>query len=306
VGEAAPERTRARLAPALAGLAACACGRLQSLPAQPPQTPESFLASQPFVEIGIASRRLVLVQPTSTALVCLLGLVALAAGLRFLRTRGAQRSRLWWGLGLVLWALGTFLAGTSYQAFGYELKCAGRATCAFTSGWEVGYLVVAAWSLDALAVAHAHACAAGARRRRLTACAAVHAAVYSAVVLAGALVPVRALVSFELLVVAVAPWVALFTVTTVRRYLATHDAMAGALAAAWLCLGLVTAAYYAYLVAGIGPELWTRGVWFSENDVLHAGLVAWMLLVALRVAPRVRDEAGQAASAQPSGAAGPR
>lgn len=35
--------------------------------------------------------------------------------------------------------------------------------------------------------------------------------------------------------------------------------------------------------------LWPRGVWFSDNDVLHLGLIAWMGYIARAVIPQVTD-----------------
>jgi hypothetical protein len=54
-------------------------------------------------------------------------------------------------------------------------------------------------------------------------------------------------------------------------------------------LGVTLGAYLLYLVLDITAELWTQGVWFSENDVLHSGLIGWMLYIALVVAKRVVD-----------------
>ena len=64
-----------------------------------------------------------------------------------------------------------------------------------------------------------------------------------------------------------------------------------ALLGAWAWLALTLAAYFGYLMAGITQILWARGVWFSENDVLHIGLIVWMIYLARVVAPRVRDAA---------------
>ena len=74
--------------------------------------------------------------------------MAIGGGLYFFRIRQGQRSRLWWGVALVLWAAGALLAGTSYEAFSYAIKCAGRPACVWTSGWEVAYLVLSgrAWT----------------------------------------------------------------------------------------------------------------------------------------------------------------
>jgi hypothetical protein len=64
-----------------------------------------------------------------------------------------------------------------------------------------------------------------------------------------------------------------------------------ALVGTWLWLGLAVGAYYLYLVLGVTQALWTRGIWFSENDVLHVGLIVWMLFIAVVVAPRLSDMA---------------
>lgn len=281
-----------RLLPGLVGLlAASACGRLDSIPCSPPQTPESWLARQPFVELSLASRSVVLTQPSSTVLIYLLGLLGVTLGLRCLRRRGQQRSRGWWGLGLTLWGLGALLAGTSYQAFSYEIKCAGRVTCAWTSWWEVFYLLLTVGAVDALLVAQAHAGAAGRRRRALVAYAAANAGLYVVVVLAGAFTPVAFLVSFELLVLFTSPSVLLCLGLSAWPQGRARTRLDRTLVGAWLGLIAVLAAYYAYVVLGFTQLLWARGTWFSENDALHAGLVPWMLVMGASVAPRLSDQA---------------
>ena len=141
------------------------CGRLDSIPYHPLQTPETWLTIQPFVTIRLGSGDIILVQPSSTVLVYLLGIVAIGAGLYFWRIRGKHRSRTWWGLALLLWGLGALFAGTSYQAFSYEIKCAGREFCAWTSWWEVLYLMLSVGSVDAMMVAEAYSCTVGKWRK---------------------------------------------------------------------------------------------------------------------------------------------
>ena len=280
-----------RVLPGLALLATAACGRLQTLPASPAQTPESWLANQPWVQLRLGARSLVLIQPSSTALIYLLGLAGLALGLRAWRGRHGQRARAWWGLGLALWGLGALLAGTSYQAFGWEIKCAGRATCAWTSWWEVFYLLLTVAAVDALLVAQAHAGAFGRRRRALLAYAAANAGLYSVVVLAGAFTPAAFPVSFELLVLFAAPSVLLCLGLAGWPQGRSRTRLDRTLVGAWLGLIAALAAYYLYLVLGLTQRLWARGVWFSENDVLHAGLIPWMLVMGILVAPRLGDQA---------------
>ena len=62
-----------------------------------------------------------------------------------------------------------------------------------------------------------------------------------------------------------------------------------ALLVTWVGLGAVIGTYYLYLELGIGQQLWAQGIWFSENDVLHIGLIIWMLYIALVVANQVED-----------------
>jgi hypothetical protein len=94
-----------------------------------------------------------LIQPSSTVIVYSVALLTMAAGLHFLRRRHGQRTRLWWGIGLLLTGFGSLLAGSSYQAFGYEIKCAGRAFCPWTSWWEAAYLIFSAVGMNAMLVA---------------------------------------------------------------------------------------------------------------------------------------------------------
>ena len=90
--------------PLLAG-----CTSLDKIPSDPSQTTATWLTIQPFARITIASQEIILVQPSTTFFVYLLGVVAIGAGLYFFRIRAGQRSRLWWGIALVLWGVGALL-----------------------------------------------------------------------------------------------------------------------------------------------------------------------------------------------------
>ena len=266
------------------------CNPFDSILYSPRQTPETWLSIQPFVEFRIASRTILIVQPTTTAIVYMLGLVAIGAGLYFLRISKAQRSRLWWGIALILWGSGALLAGTSYEAFSYQIKCAGREACIWTSWWEICYLVASVASVDAMLMAQAYACASGKWRKALTLYALINITLYLITVLIGIIVPIQFLISFEWLLIVSAPTIVIFIIQNGWRYLKFRRGMDLALLGAWAWLALTIGAYFFYLVSGLTQRLWAHRVWLSENDVLHIGLIIWMVYLVVVVAPRVEDE----------------
>lgn len=274
----------------LSVLALSGCGQLDSIPFDPPQTPETWLAIQPVADLTIAAQTVILVQPSTTAIVYLLGLLTIGVGLYFWRIRDGQASRRWWSIALLLWGIGALLAGTSYEAFSYQIKCAGRVACIWTSWWEIIYLVLSVASIDAMVMAQAHACATGKPRKRLALYALANLGLYVTAVLIGAFVPIKFLISFELLILAAAPSILIFFSLNGWRYYQQRNPMDLALLGAWAWLALTMAAYFVYLLSGLTQTLWAQGRWFSENDVLHIGLILWMVYLALVVAQRVRDE----------------
>lgn len=274
------------------------CGRLASIPADPPgNRPADYLESRPHLEARLGPSSFVITEPSSSILIYALGLLTVGVGVRFLLTRDGQRSRTWWGFSLVAWGIGALLAGTSYQAFAYEIKSAGREVSSWTSWWEVWYLLFTVASIDAMAMAVAHASTEGKARRRLSAYAAVNAAVYGVVCLAGAFIPDRFMVSFELMVLFTWPGYLVFFLVNARRHAKHHQRLDRVLVRAWVALFSVMAAYYAWLLAGIGEALWERGIWFSANDLLHAGLIGWMCYLGTAVMGELRDlQAGEGGS----------
>jgi len=282
-----PER---RALPWLAGLlAASGCSRLDAIPFAPPQTAETWLLIQPFVRLDVASRQILIVQPSTSLIVYLLGLLAIAVGLYCLRIRNGQRSRTWWGVSMLLWGAGALLAGTSYEAFSHAIKCAGRPACVWTSWWEVIYLILSVASVDAILIAQAFSCSVGKWRKALSIYALANLTCYVAIALAGALVPVQFLISFELMVLFVAPTIGIFFLLNGWRYQTSRNRMDLALLGAWFGLSLTLGAYHLYRTLGITQQLWQRGIWFSQDDVLHVGLIAWMIYLARVVVSRVLD-----------------
>ncbi len=265
------------------------CDTLSTIPYSPPQTPDAWLTIQPFMKIRIGLREIYLVQPSSTIFVYALGILAIGVGIYFLKTRQDHLSRFWWGIALLLWGAGALFAGTSYEAFSYEIKCAGRTNCIWTSWWEVSYLVLSVASVNAMALAEVHSSILGKYRRWLSIYAIVNLSLYIFITLIGSLTPIKFMISFELLLIFTAPSILMFFILNGWRYLKFKGELDLALLGTWFGLGLIIAIYFLYYTLGITQDLWSQGIWFSENDVLHIGLIIWMLYIGLVVAPKMED-----------------
>lgn len=266
-----------------------ACGRLDIIPYEPVQTPGTWLQIQPFAEFKLGSQNIIFVQPSTSIIVYLLGVITIAVGLYFLRTRNRQYSRLWWGIALLLWGIGALLAGTSYEAFSYTIKCAGRDACLWTSWWEIIYLIFSVWSIDAMMMGVAYSSTVGKLRKALSVYAIFNAVLYFSIVMVGVAIPVKFLISFDLLLIVTAPSIITFFVINGWRYAKCKQPIDLIYLGTWLWLGITIAAYFLYLISGNTSTLWVKGIWFSENDVLHIGLILWMIFIARILAPHVKD-----------------
>jgi len=271
-----------------------ACGRLDTIPYEPTRTPINWLQIQPYTEFKLGSQNIIFVQPSTSMIVYLLGVITIAVGLYFLKIRNGHRSRLWWGIALLLWGIGALLAGTSYEAFSYTLKCAGRTACLWTSWWEVIYLILTVWSIDAMMLAVAYSSADGKLRKWLSVYAILNAVLYFIFVMVGTFIPIKFLVSFELLLVVTAPSIISFFVINGWRFAKIKQPLDLNYLGTWIWLGITIAAYFLYLISGNTASLWAKGIWFSENDVLHIGLILWMIYIARILAPRMKDVFGNA------------
>jgi hypothetical protein len=230
-------------------------------------------------------------EPLGSLLIYGLAALWIWVGWHFWRERAREKSRCWWAWALFLGGAAAASAGTSYQAFSYELKCAGRELCVWTSGWEVAYLALQNASGACSVIAVAWSCTRGVLRRTLVGYAALNAAVHLAITAYGTVTADASLISFELLLGFSLPALVLGFVLNGFRFLRYRTALDAALLGAWIWLVATNAAYYAYLVGGVRQALWRDGAgfYFSENDVLHVGMIGWTLYVRFVVAPRVRD-----------------
>jgi hypothetical protein len=232
--------------------------------------------------------------PASTLLVYLLGMLTTGVGLLFLGDQAGQVSRFWWGVSLILWGVGALLAGTSYQAFGYQIKCAGRDACSWTSWWEVIYLILQQLSIDAMLIAVAYSCTGGLLQTILVGFAVVSALIYSIVTLIGAIIPLKSLITFEGMVLACSPMFFIVVLLNGWRYAMFAELIDAVLLGIWGGLFLSMAAYWWYDKRTFTEQFWNdgKGIWFSQNDVLHIGLIVWVLYIAVVAAPQISDYVG--------------
>lgn len=258
------------------------CGRIDELIYQPPTTPAEWCAQRPCVEVAGVT----LAEPWSSALVFALALLWLGVGGYFLMSRGGQRSRTWFGVSLILGGLAAGSAGISYQAFSYELKCAGRDFCALTNGYEIAYSLMQVASMSAMVVAVAYALASERARRAITVYAVLNLIAYVAVTVAGVVLPSAFLLSFDLLLLFAVPALVIATVLAIRRW---QEPLARRILWVLVLLVLVQVAYLVYVALGITESLWASGIYVSANDGLHVGMVAWLAITAGALGPALRD-----------------
>ncbi len=228
-------------------------------------------------------------QPSSSAIVYSLAIMWLWAGWRFWRAGNRSLSGRWWAIAMALGGIAALSAGTSYQAFGYELKCVGRELCTWTSWWEIAYLVMQTGSINAMLIAVAYTCTRGRFQRSVIFYARANLAIFCCVIASGVYLSNRFVMSFEMLVLFSTPVFALFFVINGLGYVANSSAIDKVLLAAWTIMVAANVLYYVYLLLGYTEALWDKGYWFSANDVLHVLMMGWVLYMGIAVVNAVNN-----------------
>jgi len=247
---------------------------------EPLTTPEMFLASMPYTSISFIGHEFVIIQPSSTFFVYFLGFFMILIGTYFIVNKKFQKSCEYWGMGLILWGISALVAGTSYQAFGYELKCNNREFCLFTSNVELVYMLITAYAINYLVAATGYSSLSPIGSKRLSQFAVIDSVLYSVYMLIGAIVPIKFLVSYEGFVVFIGVNFIVMLILNIRHYLKFRDSLNRNLIAIWIGFSLVNISYFVFLFAGFSTELYTNyGIWFNQNDVLHISLTLWTLMV---------------------------
>lgn len=105
----------------------------------------------------------------------------------------------------------------------------------------------------------------------------------------GGIVPVKSLITFEFMVWVSIPGFLLFCFLNAWHYYMFSYYMDLVLLGSWILLLCTMMAYWIYNKQGITKKLWAKGIWFSENDMLHVLLIFWMIYIATVVADRIKD-----------------
>jgi hypothetical protein len=242
----------------------------------PTTSPEAFLSSIPHIPLTIFGKTLTLIEPNSTILVYLLVLIMVGLGIGFLSTKNNNKGRRYWGIGLILWGLGAITAGTSYQAFGYELKCHERDLCQFTTSFELVYMLLTAYSINFLVAATGYISVGEVGQKRLLRFSIIDSLAYSFFLLIGAVIPIRFMVSYEGFMVFMIGNFILMFILNIRHYKIYRDRLNYSLIWLWIGFLIVNIGYFVALFVGFAEPLFTKfGIWFNENDILHTLLILW-------------------------------
>ena len=187
-------------------------------------------------------------------------------GIGFIATRRQSRARLYWGVRLILWGLGAIAAGSSYQAFGYELKCRNRELCQFTSNFELVYMLLTAYSINFLVAATGYTSLGETGRKRLIRFAILDSLAYSVFLLMGAVLPVRFMISYEGFMTFLGGNFVLMFVLNIRHYAANRDRLNFRLIWLWIGFLAVNIGYFVALFVGFAAPLYARyGIWFNAE-----------------------------------------
>lgn len=242
-------------------------------------TPDEYLQGKPYIELF----GLVIIVPSSTLIVYILGAQITYLGYLFIKKEYPL-----WGISLLLWGLGTILAGTSYQGLGYELKCTTDTFCQFTSWFELAYLYVTALSISIMGIAFSKMFVKSSKRILLEGYSKLAIVIYTLILSVGSIISNQIMISYEVFTVFFMPLFLVFFIINIINYKEEKDDLNKSFILLWLLFLVVNISYYAYYIPGLTEILYTNsGIWFSANDVLHVGLILWFLFFQLHTMKRM-------------------
>lgn len=229
-------------------------------------------------------------QMSSSILVYVLGLYGLFVGYKFYKNRQEHQARLYWSYSLIIGGIGALSAGTSFQAFGYEIKCEGKEFCDLTSIYELVNNLCMIWAAGFMFLA---ICAAFLQKFRLKTLGfgvLIYGLSYTLLCLWAYSRLNYFLLSFEFQLLFTIPVYLGIFILTLWQYTQHQDKNIGYYAKAWIILSITPLAYYIYLTNGYTEILWNKGFWFSANDVLHIGMLMWLIYLSNYLLFAVEDK----------------
>ncbi|MHA1719150.1 MAG: hypothetical protein ACTSXK_06470 [Promethearchaeota archaeon] len=256
---------------------------------EPPLSPETWLKGHFWIEFSFLKQNFIFAEPSSTFFVYFLGIIAIFYGIRIIRKSGKEKSLNWWGIALCLWGFGAFFAGTSYQALSYELKCVNHENCLWTTWLEILYLLFSVASVNSMMFAQSFSCAMDMKRFFMQLYGLLNSIIYLIILIVGIAIPVRFMISFEMMVLFLIPGFIFFMIQNIRRNSSEKNKMDIIFIRIWLILAIVMITYFGYLFLGISDMLWDLGIWFTANDILHIGLIIWMIYIGNNITRYVKD-----------------
>lgn len=231
----------------------------------------SFLNQYPYIKLS----NLIIQQPTSTFFIFLLAIITVGLGMYYIKNKNNQFS-LWLGINFIFWGLGAFLAGLSYQAFGYYLKCVGNEYCTYTNWVELLYMTLTVISINALLVAYSFLSNNKKVQNNLQNYAIGCVVLYSLFQGIGIVLPNQFLISYEGMLLFLSPNIIIMMWINYKNL---KQPLHKKLWIIWLLFLVVNIAYFVALFSGQGSYLYSNfNIWFNENDTLHVLLIVWMLI----------------------------
>jgi len=246
---------------------------LSALILEPPLTPGAWLESHPYLQVD----NRIVSEPSSSLLIFLLAILYLRVAYLFFRGYEGQQSRLWWAIFMLFFGLGAILAGVSYQAFSFELKCRDYDYCLWTSWWEIGYMICTVAGVGAAFIAAGYSALSVAARLFWTAYALASTLIYCGVVSFGIISANRFLISFEMMIIFVLTGFLAIAANLIWQYRQIKNPLIIKIFKVGALLIAVIVIYFFGLTAGFAGFLWARGIWFNANDLLHVLLIGWVL-----------------------------
>lgn len=238
---------------------------------QPLINSDVFLSQYPYIKLN----NLIIQQPTSTFFILLLAIITVGLGVYYIKNKNNQFS-FWLGINFIFWGIGAFLAGLSYQAFGYYLKCTNLEYCTFTNWVELLYMTFTVISINALLIAYSYLTKNKKVQRNLQNFAIISVVLYSLFQGIGIVLPNQFMISYEGMLLFLSPNIIIMMWINFKNL---NETLHKRLWNIWLLFLGVNIAYFVALFSNQGLFLYSNfNIWFNENDTLHVFLIAWMLI----------------------------